>query len=181
MKTALQTRQFGSPPWGNPFASPYWRLALVPPEYWDAPRFEATYAVQFLPLKGGSTMVQQFNVPDYGAFIIYGLTAFANNPGGVPPLLRWGSGQGSAFPSRTLAQISDSLLDYKFFSKAVPLDNIASGAGAQSPFLPYVCQPNTTITVQLTSLNLAGAGEDWNWFINFTGAQLLGGAKEGAA
>lgn len=180
MKTAMQTRQYGSPPWGNPMSSPYWRLAMVPPEYWDAPRFEACYTTQFLPLNGGSTMVDQFNVPDYGAFIIYGVSAEAVVPTN-PPSLRWGSGLGAGFPSRVLIQITDSLLDYKFFSKAVPLDNIVCGAGGQSPFLPYVCQPNTTITVQMTSLNLAGVSEDWNWSLNFTGAQLFGGAKEVAA
>lgn len=181
MKSSLFPRQFGAPAWGNPFASPYWRLATVPPEYWDAPRFEATYTTQFLPLVGGSTMVDQFNVPDYGPFIIYGLEAFANNPGATPPVLRWGSGQGSGFSSRILVQISDSVLDYKFFSKAVPLDNVVGGAGGESPFIPYVCQPNTTITVQMTSLNLAGAGEDWDWFVNFTGAQLLGTGSAGVA
>lgn len=173
MKSSFITRQYGAPQWANPFGSPYWRLACVPPEYWEAPRFQATYTTQFTPILGGQTMVDQFSVPDYGPFIIYGMTAFANNPGAVPPLLRWGSGQGSGFPSRTLVQITDSLLDYKLFSKAIPLDNFVGGAGGEGAFIPYVCPANTTMSVILTSLNAPGAGEDWNWFINFTGAQLI--------
>lgn len=169
---SFPTRQYGQMPWPNPWASPYWRMALVPPEYWDAPRREATYAVQFLPLLGGQTGVDEFDIKADGPFIIYGLTAYATNPGATPPVLRWGANSGSGFPSRVLCQITDSKYG-DLFNKMVPLDNIAGDSGDETPWIPYVCEPGVVITVKLTNQNLPGGGEDWNWFLDFRGAELL--------
>lgn len=181
MKDALQTREYGSPAWGNPMSSPYWRIACLAPDFWNAPRAEATYVVSFLPLLGGQTLVDEFDIKAKGAFVIYGLSAFANNPAAAPPSLRWGSGQTSGLPSRALIQITDSTKDYKLFSKAIPLDNIAGGAGGSSgAWIPYVAEAGTTITVQLTSLNVPGVSEDWNWWLGFHGAELAQAELEAA-
>lgn len=174
MKQQFSGRDYGSLPWGNPLSSPYWRLAFLPPELWDAPKRETAYILSFLPLAGGSTGVSSFSVKGRGPFIIYGVSAFANNPGATPPVLRWGSGLTQNQMSRLLCQITDTKNLYDLFSQPAPLDNFASAApNLSAGWVPYVCDPGTSISLVIQNQNVPGAGEDWNWWITFWGAEVL--------
>lgn len=175
MKAPLTVYRYYKSPRASALLSPYWRLAMIDQDLWDRRKRKQDYSVTFLPLAGGVTAVQSIAIKGTGPWIIYGLTAFANNPGATPPPLRWGSNGGSGFAARALVMLTDVAQQYNITGDVpVPLDNIAGGSGANSgSFVPYVVPARGVINISMTSMNVPGAGEDWNWFLTFHGAEVL--------
>lgn len=175
--TTVPARRFGALPWGNPATSPYWRLALLDPTLWERPRHATERTVSFANFKAGTTGVQSFTVKRSGPFVIQSLTGIAINFNAGPPLVEWGS----AFtpnvnqPSQAMIQISDSRNDYDWFSRPIPLDNLAGCTAFQpgAAFFPYVAEAGTMIIVTLTSTNLPGSGTDWDYRLVFRGVEVV--------